>query len=69
MINLLNSCCILGGDFNAILSIKESGETWGIDIAFSDFLNDCNFLDLPLQNSDFTWFSPRYGGVWSILDM
>lgn len=62
-------CCILGGDFNATLNLEDrSGGLGGAEPSFNNFVNDWNFIDLPLQNLNFTWFSSRNGGVWSRID-
>ncbi|XP_057456943.1 uncharacterized protein LOC130747902 [Lotus japonicus] len=60
---------ILGGDFNATLNAEDrSGRLGGTEVSFSSFVNDWNLIDLPLQNSEYTWFSSRNGGVWSRID-
>lgn len=54
---------VLGGDFNATLNAEDrSGRLGGTEASFSNFVQDWNLIDLPLQNSDFTWYSERNGG-------
>ncbi|XP_057437244.1 uncharacterized protein LOC130729486 [Lotus japonicus] len=60
---------VLGGDFNATLNAEDrSGGLGGLELSFGSFVNECRLIDLPLQNSEFTWFSPRNGGVRSRID-
>ncbi|XP_057447788.1 uncharacterized protein LOC130739495 [Lotus japonicus] len=65
----LNCSFVLGGDFNSTLN---SGERRGmqdiIDPAFQNFVMGLNLADLPLSNTDFTWYSSRNGGIWCRLD-
>lgn len=64
-----NCSMVLGGDFNATLNAEDrSGRLGGTEASFSNFVQDWNLIDLPLQNSDFTWYSERNGGVWSRID-
>lgn len=62
-------CYFLGGDFNATLNMEDrSGGGGGMEPSFSNFVNEKNLIDLPLQNSEFTWFSARHEGIWSRID-
>lgn len=69
MDNMGDGFCILGGDFNAVLNQGErSGNLEGVDASFCNFVGDHNLIDLPLQNSKFTWYSSRENGTWSRID-
>lgn len=68
-LRLVSGCCVLRGDFNATLNQQDRSEdNGGTEIPFSNFMNDLNFVDLPLQHSKYTWYSSRNGGTWSRID-
>ncbi|XP_057452041.1 uncharacterized protein LOC130743833 [Lotus japonicus] len=59
-----NCCLLVGGDFNSILSIGERSSLSGdVDAVFNNFVAMNNLIDLPLQDSNFTCYSSRNGGV------
>jgi hypothetical protein len=68
----LNNCncrCALGGDFNSTLNLGERrGNSDVVDRGFHSFVVNTNIIDLPIQDTQFTWYSIRNGGVCSRLD-
>lgn len=68
-ISTIQCYCLLGGDVNCILNIGErSASNEGAYFDLRSFVQGNNLLDLPLSGSKFTWYSLRYGGIWSRLD-
>ncbi|XP_057444900.1 uncharacterized protein LOC130737152 [Lotus japonicus] len=68
-IERLDICYCLGGDLNGTLNHGERrGMLDEVDPNLGDLVSSLNLIDLPLANADFTWFSSRFGGIWSRLD-
>lgn len=60
---------VVGGDFNSTLNRGErSGLNVEADPTMVNFVNETFLLDLPLEQSNFTWYSDRNGGLWSRID-
>lgn len=61
--------CLLGGDFKAVMNQGErSGSPNVVDANFYNFVGSHNLIDLPLQNSRFTWYNSRDDGLWCRID-
>ncbi|KAL4308180.1 hypothetical protein GQ457_01G006150 [Hibiscus cannabinus] len=52
---------IVGGDFNAVRNRSERSSCGNVLVGadkFNQFIEDCNFIDLPMIGKKFTWFGP-----------
>ncbi|GAU31363.1 hypothetical protein TSUD_19080 [Trifolium subterraneum] len=57
---------LMMGDFNEIMSIDEKKGGAPVDIrrcsVFSDWINDCNLLEVHTIGTKFTWRGPKWNG-------
>ncbi|OMO99897.1 Endonuclease/exonuclease/phosphatase [Corchorus capsularis] len=71
IISPLNLPCCIGGVFNVVRSPEEKIRVTLNSIAlsdFSDFIENLNFADLPLEGEKYTWCSKRENPSFSRLD-